>query len=76
LISNKPLEASTTVEQSSIEIENHGLNVRQHLLRGVRKLKDARHVNVPGVPQIDHFRPSKPSVVASGSPSKYRSSNC
>jgi hypothetical protein len=28
LTSNKPLEASTTVQQSSVEIEDHGLNIR------------------------------------------------
>jgi hypothetical protein len=31
LISNEPLEASTTVEQGSVEIENNGANIRQHL---------------------------------------------
>ena len=28
LISNKSLEASTTVKQGSVEIEDHGLNIR------------------------------------------------
>jgi hypothetical protein len=28
LMSNKPLETSTTVQQRSVEIEDHGLNVR------------------------------------------------
>jgi len=28
LMSNKPLEASTTVKQRSVEIEDHGLNIR------------------------------------------------
>ena len=28
LISNKPLEASTTVKERSVEIEDHGLNIR------------------------------------------------
>ena len=28
LISNKPLEASTTVKQGSVKIEDHGLNIR------------------------------------------------
>jgi hypothetical protein len=31
LISNKPLKASTTVQQGSVEIEDRGLNTRQHL---------------------------------------------
>ena len=31
LISNEPLEASTTVKQGSVEIENNGANIRQHL---------------------------------------------
>jgi hypothetical protein len=31
LISNKPLEASTTVKKGSVKIEDHGLNVRSHL---------------------------------------------
>jgi hypothetical protein len=31
LISNKPLEASTTVNESSVKIEDHGLNIRSHL---------------------------------------------
>ena len=32
LTSNKPLEALTTVKKGSVEIEDHGLNARQHLL--------------------------------------------
>jgi hypothetical protein len=31
LSSNKALEASATVEQGSVEIEDHGLDIRQHL---------------------------------------------
>jgi hypothetical protein len=31
LISNEPLEASTTVKQGSVKIENDGPNIRQHL---------------------------------------------
>jgi hypothetical protein len=31
LISTEALEASTTVEQGSVEIEHHGANIPQHL---------------------------------------------
>ena len=31
LITNEPLEASTTIKQGSVKIEDHGLNIRSHL---------------------------------------------
>jgi hypothetical protein len=31
LIPNKPFEASTTVKDSSVKIEDHGLNIHWHL---------------------------------------------
>ena len=45
LISNEPLEASTTVKQGSVKIEDHGLNIRSH-----RDLIDPRRDNVRARP--------------------------
>jgi hypothetical protein len=47
LISNEPLEASTTVKQGSVEIENNGADIRQHLfyktlIRDLRRRRAAR----------------------------------
>jgi hypothetical protein len=41
LMSNELFEASTTVKQGSVEIENDGLDVRQHLFR---KQNDSREI--------------------------------
>ena len=42
LISNEPLEASTAVEEGSVKIEDHGLNIRSHLFsRAVKRVRTA-----------------------------------
>ena len=57
LHSNKPLEASTTVRQGSVEIEDHGLNIRSICSAGHSFEISLRNAAHPRQPLLDGVFP-------------------